>query len=77
MSIYDYEAAFGAADKTTNAMREAIDDWFSLYYRAESTESTDPCQRIAYTLVNKLVKAIFGEYAAAAASTNGQTSQKA
>lgn len=73
MSIYDYEAAFGAADKTTKAMREAIDDWFSLYYRAESTESTDPCQRIAYTLVNKLVKAIFGEYAAAAASPNGQT----
>lgn len=73
MSIYDYEAAFEAADKTTKAMREAIDDWFSLYYRAETTESTDPCQRIAYTLVNKLVKAIFGEYAAAAASPNGQT----
>lgn len=65
MSIYDYEAAFGAADKTTKAMREAIADWFSLYYRSESSESIDSCQRIAYTLVNKLVKAIFGEYTAA------------
>lgn len=64
MSIYDYEAAFGAADKTTKAMREAIADWFSLYYRSESSESKDSCQRIAYTLVNKLVKAIFGEYTA-------------
>ena len=65
MSIYDYEAAFGAADKTTKAMRTAITDWFSLYYGSENTETTDPCQRIAYTLVNKLVKAIFGEYTAA------------
>ena len=45
-------------------MREAIADWFSLYYRSESSESKDSCQRIAYTLVNKLVKAIFGEYTA-------------
>ena len=66
MSIYDYEAAFGAADKTTKAMREAVSDWFSLYYQSESTAKEDPSQRIAYTLVNKLVKAMFGEYAAAA-----------
>lgn len=66
MSIYDYEAAFGAADKTTKAMREAVSDWFSLYYQSESTTKADPCQRIAYTLVNKLVKAMFGEYSAAA-----------
>ena len=28
MSIYNYEQAFGAADKTTNAMRKAIQRWF-------------------------------------------------
>ena len=66
MSIYDYEAAFGAADKTTKAMREAVSDWFSLYYQSERTATEDPSQRIAYTLVNKLVKAMFGEYAATA-----------
>ena len=64
MSIYDYEAAFGASDKTTKAMREAVADWFSLYYQSESTAKEDPSQRIAYTLVNKLVKAMFGEYSA-------------
>ena len=63
MSIYDYEAAFGAADKTTWAMRDAIADWFQLYYAAEADAGEDPCQRIAYTVVNKLVRAIFGEYA--------------
>lgn len=72
MSIYDYEAAFGMADKTTKAMRNAISEWFSLYYGSESTESEDPSQRIACTLVNKLVKAIFGEYAAAAATPGSQ-----
>lgn len=66
MSIYDYEAAFGASDKTTKAMKTAIEDWFTLYYQSEQTESADPCQRIAFTLVNKLVKAIFGEYTALA-----------
>lgn len=72
MSIYDYEAAFGAADKTTKAMKTAIEDWFSLYYQSEQSESADPCQRIAYTLVNKLVKAIFGEYTAQAADPGCQ-----
>ena len=67
MSIYDYEGAFGMADKTTKAMRDAISDWFSLYYGSESEETEDPSQRIAYTLVNKLVKAMFGEYSAVAA----------
>ena len=62
MSIYDYEAAFGASDKTTKAMKDAVADWFDLYYRAEAGQDGDPCQRIAYTVVNKLVKAMFGEY---------------
>ena len=66
MSIYDYEARFGAADKTTKAMKTAIEDWFDLYYLADSQTDRDPCQRIAYTVVNKLVKAIFSEYTATA-----------
>ena len=66
MSIYDYEERFGASDKTTKAMRSAIEDWFGLYYTAEPESDSDPCQRIAYTVVNKLVKAMFGEYSAVA-----------
>ena len=65
MSIYDYEAKFGASDKTTKAMKAAIADWFGLYYGDAQTGS-DPSQRIAYTVVNKLVKAMFAEYSAVA-----------
>lgn len=72
MSIYDYEERFGASDKTTKAMRTAIGDWFQLYYLADTAENSDPCQRIAYTVVNKLVKAMFGEYGAAAAEGSYQ-----
>lgn len=68
MSIYDYEAAFEAKDTTTRAMRDAIEEWFSLYYQQDTTQDTDPCQRIAYTVVNKLVKTVFGEYKASSKS---------
>ncbi len=61
MSVYQYEQAFGQADKTTSAMRSAIEEWFSLYYGA-GAENTDPCQRIAYTVVSKVVRTVFGEY---------------
>lgn len=64
MSIYDYEGAFGGEDKTTTAMRNAVQEWFSLYYESAATGGSDPCQRIAYTVVNKLVKTMFGEYQA-------------
>ena len=64
MSIYDFEAAFGAADKTSKAMRSAIESWFSTYYDAAADTERDPCQRIGYTLVSKLTKTVFGEYAA-------------
>ena len=60
--MYRYEAAFGAADVTTKAMKTAIDDWFSLYYGSAAGEDSDPCQRIGCTVVEKLVRAIFGEY---------------
>lgn len=62
MSIYKYEAAFGAADKTSRAMRTAIRDWFRLYYQQTADQQSNPCQRIAYTVVNKLTKTVFGEY---------------
>lgn len=61
MSIYSYEEAFGDWDKTTTAMRNAVQEWFSLYYGQGSSQE-DPCQKIAYTVVNKLVKTMFGEY---------------
>lgn len=72
MSIYDYEARFGAADKTTAAMKSAIEEWFRLYYLADVETDRDPSQRVAYTVVNKLVKAVFGEYSAVAGDKSYQ-----
>ena len=63
-SAYSYEDAFRAKDSTSQAMREAVKEWFRLYYRREPTEESDPCQQIAYTVVNKITKTAFGEYAA-------------
>ncbi len=61
MEIYSYEQAFGAADKTSKAMRSAIRQWFDVYYGKQEQEC-DPCQRVAYSVVNKLVRAVLGEY---------------
>lgn len=58
------ESAFGSRDCTSLAMRNAIDVWFKLYYDRIPTKHSDPCQRIAYTVVNKLTKTCFGEYKA-------------
>lgn len=63
-SAYSYEDAFHAKDCTSQAMRNAVNEWFLLYYQQEPTEESDPCQRIAYTVVNKLTKTAFGEYKA-------------
>lgn len=63
-SAYSYEDAFGAKDCTSTAMKEAVSEWFRLYYEREATEEFDPCMRIAYTIVNKLTKTVFGEYKA-------------
>lgn len=65
MSIYNYEEAFGAADTTSKAMRQARNQWLQLYYGTK-TPGEDPCQRLAYTIVTKLTKAVFGEYHASA-----------
>jgi A118 family predicted phage portal protein len=68
MGIYDYQEAFGAWDRTSVAMRRAIDDWFGMYYQSAASADSDPCQRIPFTIVNKLVRTIFGEYKASAES---------
>ena len=61
---YSLEDAFKAKDCTSQAMRKAINEWFRLYYDREATKESDPCQRIANTVVNKLCKTCFGEYKA-------------
>lgn len=71
MSIYNYEKAFGAWDKTSPAMRQAIRRWFALYYGQGEHREADNCQRIAYSAVNKLVKTLFGEYRAEATKPLG------
>ena len=59
MNIYRYEAAFGATDKTSRAMRQAMEDWQKIYY---GTGAGDTCQRIGYAIVGKVIGAMFGEY---------------
>ncbi|MBQ8748802.1 MAG: phage portal protein [Oscillospiraceae bacterium] len=73
MSIYNYEQAFGAWDRTSAPMRRAIQRWFSMYYDASADTTADTCQRIPYTVVNKLVKSVFGEYEAKAKTPFGQS----
>lgn len=67
MQIYDYQQAFGAWDKTSDAMKRAVAEWFRLYYRDTADGHADPCQRIAYTVVNKLARTVFAEYKLTAA----------
>lgn len=59
---YGYEDAFGATDCTSTNMKTAIDEWFELFYQTKANKESDPCQRIPYTVVNKLTKTMFGEY---------------
>ena len=42
MKIYDYQQAFGAADKTSKAMKEAVESWFDAYYQKTQTAASDP-----------------------------------
>ena len=64
-SAYSFEEAFGTPDCTSVYMKDAIREWFSLYFETAPTDEADPCMRIPYTVVNKLVKTVFGEYTAA------------
>ena len=72
MSIYNYEQAFGVWDRTTTAMRRAIERWFTMYYDSAENKTVDTCQRIPYTVVNKIVKSVFGEYQVSARTPLGQ-----
>ena len=62
MKRYDYQQAFGAWDKTSGAMQSALKHWLRLYYDAEKTKDRDPSQRIAYTVVQKILRTVFAEY---------------
>ena len=59
----DYELAFRAVDTTSREMKAAIRKWYDLYFQAVSNEDTDSCQKIPYTIVRKLTKTAFSEYA--------------
>lgn len=59
-----YKMAFQAQDITSTAMRNAIKDWYQLYFLQERTKDEDPCQQIPNTIVKKLTKATFSEYSA-------------
>jgi len=72
-NAYSYEDAFQAKSCTSQAMRAAVAEWFRLYYQREATEESDPCQRIAYTVVNKLTKTAFGEYDASSTDPFAQS----
>ena len=63
-SVDTYRDAFQANDITSDWMKEAIEDWFQLYYQKEPTKTEDPCQQIPYTIVRKLTKTVFSEYKA-------------
>lgn len=71
-TVYNYEQAFGATDCTTTAMRDAIRQWYILYYNKEQTRDEDPCQQIAFTVVRKITKTAFGEYKASATGPDGR-----
>ena len=62
--IQNFEQAFNVKDITSSAMKEAIKDWFWLYYNEFPNETEDPCQRLPFTVVNKLTKTVFSEYEA-------------
>ena len=63
-NAYSLEDAFKAKDITSRKMKTAIEEWFRLYYEEDATKDSDPCQRIAPTIVSKLTKTCFGEYQA-------------
>lgn len=57
-------AAFQANDITSDSMKQAVEDWYDLYFHREATKTEDPCQQIPYTIVRKLTKTAFSEYTA-------------
>lgn len=62
--VYNFEQAFGVKDLTSPDMKEAIRDWYDLYFSPRPTEKEDPCQRLPVAVVGKLTKTAFSEYSA-------------
>jgi hypothetical protein len=58
-----YAAAFGAEDVSSGPMRRSILRWLELYY-GRNPGGQDGCLQLPYTIVRKLSRAIFAEYAA-------------
>ncbi len=56
--------AFHVKDITTEEMKQAIDDWYDLYYSRDIPDDEDDCQRLAVAVVSKIKKAVFAEYEA-------------
>ena len=63
---YNIEQAFNAKDITTATMRNAVTDWYSLYYCDANNDTEDTSQRLPVSVVSKLYKAIFSQYIATA-----------
>lgn len=70
--IYNFEQAFRTKDITSPAMRQAIGDWYNLYYCDDKNAGEDTCQRLPVAVVNKLYKAIFSEYTASAEGSKAE-----
>ena len=62
--VYNFEQVFGTKDITTSEMKQAIADWYDLYYGSAAENGEDPCQRLPVAIVSKLYKATFSEYKA-------------
>lgn len=63
---YSIEQAFNTRDITSAAMRQAIMDWYTLYYCNADNADEDTCQRLPVAVVGKLYKAMFSEYSTTA-----------
>lgn len=68
-----YALAFQAADITSSRMRSAIHEWYDLYFAEDPCEGADQCQRIPYTVVNKLMRTVFSEYEASTDNSFAKT----
>lgn len=60
--ISGFEQAFAVKDITSAEMRAAIREWYNLYYAIDTPRDEDPCQRLPFTVINKLTKTAFSEY---------------
>lgn len=52
----------GYGECASAAMRQGVREWYRLYFEEGAREGYDPCLRLPYTIVRKLVSAVFAEY---------------